>query len=106
MKCCPTVRARVRGQGRPAPVTPTSCPSHCFPKPRCHLPRRLHASFNLAIKCSSLTGTLELFQFKGAPTVCQAPFYSFPDPVSVSVPQGLVVGPNKEKEARQGTKVC
>ena len=38
--------------------------------------------------------------------MCQAPFYSFPDPVSVSVPQGLVVGPNKEKEARQGTKVC
>ena len=61
MKCCPTVRARVRGQGRPAPVTPTSCPSHCFPKPCCHHPRHLHASFNLAIKCSSITGTLEFF---------------------------------------------
>lgn len=38
--------------------------------------------------------------------MCQAPFYSSPDSVSVSVPQGLVVGPNKGKEARQGTKVC
>ena len=34
--------------------------------------------------------------------MCQAPFYSSPDPISVSVPQGLVVGPNGSKAGNQG----
>lgn len=111
-KCCRTVRARVRAGGS---HRPRFMPHHTPSQGRaaitlvCSVPFQTWYLSVLLSQGFRDFFSLGIFFFsRGTPTVCQAPFYSSPDPLSQccsSAPGSCSMGPDTGKEAGQVTRV-
>lgn len=114
MKCCRTVRARVRGQGRAAPVTATSCPLTLFPKAMLPPPQSPPCLFQPGIQVPPSHRDSEIFLFvcfnSEEHLLCVKHPFILPLIPCLSVcssgSASCSMDPDKGKEAGQVTEVC